>query len=1147
MPPRTAKHDPYRCREHLVRRVALRAVWMFLCASQLLCVGWAQTHERKADWSFRPALPSLPPVRPFRLPLTAPEPSALGNLPGLGGSVLHTPPTPSIGSQFVGGSLVYAPSAELVPAVYIEGRGYVPLGDPSIRPYISEESAAHPEYNPYVAMIPNSVLDGSSVSAAVIMVKPTGHTLSFGPADDRAEPIIISANSGWSKTVGEHDVLFLDGDCCVRQGRNTAQGPHAVIWIERNDGLRKVHVYMESDVDEVPLHVEFDPERVNARLSDKKWFGRFSTTSQINTLIVRRALPPPDDPVIYQRGQRMMSPEGSAIQQVQFVQGAAPDKKTASGVPSVKRIRFSSRNDLLWDGFFERFPDDPSQGVSFINKGGINIIIEGADHALLLGNVIDISADRGVAWGPNILNGGEEGRDDYEVYLEGNIIFRDGERQIEAQRMYYDAKNGLAYILDAKLTTPIIGVPGISGSIRLQAETLQKIGEGLFTAKNGLASTSLLGEPSYSLHAKTMKYDDSAHRQFLVAENNYVAFGKVPVLYWPWMAADLKDPTFYLRNVAYGTSTHNGQSVRTNWNPFQLLNIRNRPTWLNADLEVQWIENRGIGHGLDLDYSPPGSVGGIVRFWGISDSGTDRLGGPRQSVAFPHHYRYRVFWNHVQEIPSFWKPIPSPWSLTAKVGKTSDRNFINSYFPNEWHEDENRTTSLELKTLCGNSSMSLFTEYALDDCYSNANWLPRLQHTWLGEPLLGDRLTWYEHTRVGFANFRTATPPNSTEWTYTRFLPWELRPGSLNQPGDAETIDTWGEVFSTRHEFDLPFNLGPVRCVPFVLGDYSHWGKDRDDKSVDRLYGLAGVRLNLPFWKVFPNHSSRTWYVNGLAHKVDFDTEFSYARSNRSMKNLVLYDSLDNWATEDARRRYWQGTYHLSGFVADPACPVRFDPRYYALRSGMGGRVTASNMEIADDMMLTRFGMTHRFQTKRGPVGKRRIIDWITMSAHVNYYPEAKDYIDESVGLIDYDFLWNIGDRFAVFSSGIYDVFDYGQNVTRIGGTWQRPERGNFTLAVDQLHGLFKQTVLKLHTGYNLNEKYSVAYLTSYDMSDNWRNLGHNIMFVRTGESFRLLIGATYRESTDEWGFSFGIEPVFMRGIAKKMMRAADSTVSTTR
>jgi lipopolysaccharide assembly outer membrane protein LptD (OstA) len=201
----------------------------------------------------------------------------------------------------------------------------------------------------------------------------------------------------------------------------------------------------------------------------------------------------------------------------------------------------------------------------------------------------------------------------------------------------------------------------------------------------------------------------------------------------------------------------------------------------------------------------------------------------------------------------------------------------------------------------------------------------------------------------------------------------------------------------------------------------------------------------------------------------------------------------------------------------------------------MGGKVAAGNMEIADDMTLCRFGMTHRWQTKRGPVGHRHIIDWITLSTHFNYYPESEYNFGQSVGLIDYDFLWHVGDRFSLFSSGLYDTFSEGQRITRIGGMWNRPQRGNFSAALDQLDGLIERTYLTLSVGYTMNEKYSMSYTTSYDIKDKWQNVGHVFMFTRTGEAFRFFVGATYSEAREDWSFTFGLEPVFMRGIAAKM------------
>jgi hypothetical protein len=48
-------------------------------------------------------------------------------------------------------------------------------------------------------------------------------------------------------------------------------------------------------------------------------------------------------------------------------------------------------------------------------------------------------------------------------------------------------------------------------------------------------------------------------------------------------------------------------------------------------------------------------------------------------------------------------------------------------------------------------------------------------------------------------------------------------------------------------------------------------------------------------------------------------------------------------------------------------------------------------------------------------------------------------------------------------------------------------------------------------------------------------------MFTRTGEAFRIFIGATYSEAREDWSFTFGLEPVFMYGIATKMQQMSTS------
>ena len=659
--------------------------------------------------------------------------------------------------------------------------------------------------------------------------------------------------------------------------------------------------------------------------------------------------------------------------------------------------------------------------------------------------------------------------------------------------------------------------------------------------------------------ARPFGSSESGFRQVLVAESNYIALRNFPIFYWPWMATDVDNPAFYLTGLSYGSSTQNGHTVKTRWDPFQILNIR-RPDGTDADVDVSWLEKRGIGHGATFRYNQssccgvPGETNGRIFYWGIHDKGKDRLGGARRNVGFADPYRYRFQWGHQQQADFSLPLVGGPWNLRAEVGKTSDRNFLNSYFNDAWNSEANATTAIDLTRTDENTSFTFTTEYALDKHYTNANWLPRLDHFWLGESLLNDHLTWYQHTRVGLMNYHTADAPTDvTEWNpttnrgagrgYFYYLPWEVMADSpSNTPNSAKTVDETGLVFSTRHELDLPIQAGVFKVVPYVLGDFSAWGQDRSGNATDRLYGQTGVRVNLPIWKVNPRVSNRTWYVNGLAHKIDLNAEYMYGQANRSMDELILSDPLDHWSTEDFRRRYLRTNSYFGsqmGGIWYHTMPEMFDPRYYALRSGMAGNVTAGNMEIADDMHMLRVGMTHRFQTKRGPVGKRRILDWITFSTHMNYYPQTQYNYGESVGLVDYNVLWHVGDRFSLFSEGLYDVFENGQNLTRIGGTWQRSERGNVSLIYDQFSGVVERQYLSMGVGYTMNEKYAMSYSTSYDIKNDWRNAGHNFLFTRTGESFRLLIGARYSESLDEWSVTFGIEPVFVK--MKRQMLGADS------
>lgn len=979
----------------------------------------------------------------------------------------------------------------------------------------------------------------------------------YYPVRNLNDPVVITAKEGWSKKVNNTEVYVLEGDCIVQQGSSRASGPRAVVWVHESDPARRmpreVTVYLESNGQGNLIRVELDVEQQYGSIEDKKWLSTFSSNNAVNVYIGTPRSAPMQMPTIYGRAMRYRDGGDYAIQQTQLLvpneSGIASSLTKGKEVP-IRRLHFHSRTDFPMT---IRQIEDPISGRSTgIITDGFRIIIEGIklegndSKALLSGDILDISADRGLVWMEQI--SGIKDRDvktqsqehDFEIYMEGDIVVRQGEREIRADRMYYDAKNNVGLIINSEMVMPLDETSsGFEGLIRMRSEVLQQMGQGSFRAHNSYVTTSMIGEPEYRINSKYMTLEEKANLRYdaqsgapiidpgtgkpkveknyhLVSESNSIYYRSVPFLYWPWMATDLRDTTYYISGFKYAHNGTFGHQFLTEWNPWQLFNCKNRPDGCDWDLSLDYLSERGLGHGTNFRYSRddffifPGISAGIADFYGIYDNGnSDNLGYKRREVTFPQKYRYRAFWNHRQA-------LPNDWVLSAELGKSSDRHFMEQYFGTEWDTKKDQSTTLELKKINGNHSFSLFGSARLDDFVTDTSWLPKAEFTWIGQSLLEDVLTWHSYTAAGVGQFRTATDPEDpSDAALYNNLPWEMN-------GDGTgTLRETSEMFSSRHELDAPFNLGPFRFVPYVLGEFAHWGKDRDGESVDRFYGQVGVRANLPIWKLDPKFHSRLFYANGLAHKVDFDAEFLYARADTGYDRLVMYDAMDDNSTEDFRRRFSVTTF-LDGNI-----PVRFDERYYAIRSGIGRNVTSPNTELLDDMTQMRLGMRHRWQTKRGAVGRRHIIDWITLSTNLTIYPENEQNFGESLGMMDYDFRWHVGDRFTVLSSGIFDLFDGGQKIVRAGFQSYRPGRGSIYLGLDHLEGPFCSTYLNLNLDYEMNEKYSMSYGTSFDLNSG-RNQGQNLKITRAGESFRFSLGFSYDWSRNETGVSFDVVPSFL-------------------
>ena len=761
-----------------------------------------------------------------------------------------------------------------------------------------------------------------------------------------------------------------------------------------------------------------------------------------------------------------------------------------------------------------------------VARGGVTVLIRDVSAEMQNGQIADLgtislSADRIVGWLPmltDMFNGTVDPSSAAgELYLEGDIVFRQGERIIYAESMYYNIATEQGMVLGAEAITTI---PDYQGIVRLKAKVLQQVSAGNFQAFDAAVTTSRMGVPRYWLQSERLQLTDRQRLRtdpatgaqridrdpFIQSTNNFVYAGGIPLLYWPTLATSLEQPTYYLTGVDVGNDSNFGTQVMLDFDLFQLLGISDAPEGVEWELSTDYLSDRGPALGTSLRYNLPGLFGlpgpvtGTFDAWGIDDDGLDQLGRDRLNLEPEKSLRGRALLRHRHF-------LPNDYEFIAEVGYLSDRNFLEQYLENEWDREVDHRNALRLRKYYYNNLFDLSAQVQTNDFFSETEELPRLDHYLLGGSILGDRFTYSAHNQVGYARMNAAdTPENAAE-----AAEYFAVPGDTNEQGI---------VASTKHELALPVQLGAFKIVPNVAGEASHYGEATDGDSLTRLVGQAGIRASLPMWKVDPTIQSSLLNVRGLAHKVEWMAEYLYADSDTNLGEVPYYDPLDDNAQEQFRRRFIGDTFGGS-------LPSQFDPRTYAFRQGIQRGVTSPSDVIVDDLQQFRLGVHQRFQTKRGLPGRERIVDLFQFDVDTILFPNAdRDNFGETLGPTTYDMRYHVGDRVTLLSDGYFDFFDDGLRSISAGVRTSRPGVGDIYIGLLSLEGPISSTVLRSTIDYRLNEKWIASAGTTYDFG-SIGNVGQSLALTRIGESVLVRMGVNIDEGRDNVGLGFTIEPRF--------------------
>ncbi|WP_145264079.1 LPS-assembly protein LptD [Calycomorphotria hydatis] len=956
------------------------------------------------------------------------------------------------------------------------------------------------------------------------------------PADPVSKTLTIKAAISQEWRQDGYDIAVLRTGCEIRQGDFVATSDSAVVWLSSNGQLI---AYFQGDVriEDGPnsyrgasrlirLNASGDIKfEVNSRaqdtpaVEDPLYRNAIARQQAMNRQIDDDLVPPAPAP---STGGNPLPAKRDLI--------PVPDPNTMAG--QLRRVRIFPRSSVPYDVLsFESDRTIPPEQV-IVLTGGVNLLIDGFEQT----GVIDLSADRIVIWTQAIAGTDFQAESlqthdtPMTVYLEGNIVIRQGGRIMRAERAVYDARQERAMLTDAELRTFL---PQFGGDVRVRAERLRQLSKSRFQAENAWLSTSQFGKPGYRLQTDELfiepRYDvpwlglgDRAIDQrtgeevtetpWFHSKNTKFMVHDIPLFYLPKLSGPAEDPNIPLEGVTIGNDRILGFQVKTAWDVFGLMG-KSAPDGTRTSVLADYYSDRGVGGGVDGGYVlqnpfgvPGQSVGQYLGYY-VNDNGTDTLGGgERKDIPFEGTNRWRLLMREQHHFDEDTR-------LLFEVGTESDRNFLEQYFEPEYQRDKNTENLIYFSKNVENWGVTGLGFVPIDDFDNATGWYPKADLYTLSEPLFGGMLTWSQHSSVGYGDLHPGDLPDPNVY------PADYANSFTPLPYLA---DVEGGVFMTRHQLDLHLPMGPLNIVPFVMGEAAYWEQGLDGEEVSRLTVSPGVRSSLQLARIYPKVHSSLFNLHGLAHKIRLEGEYRYTDTTEPIGNIAQYNDLDDDAQEAFRMRI------PSVIFGGGPLPPEVDPRFYGVRTGVGSGVTSPVHEILDDQQVVRLALRQRLQTKRGPPGNMRIQDWMTLDLSAAYFPDAdRDNFGESVGLAWADYEWFIGDRTSVFASARVDFFDNAPRTYFAGFRTMRSRRGQFTAQFQHIDaGDSPQNFVNLNYQYQLSPKWLTSLTATFDIADV-ENRSQAIGITRIGADWLFHLKLHNNEATNDIGASFMIEPRF--------------------
>jgi lipopolysaccharide assembly outer membrane protein LptD (OstA) len=409
-----------------------------------------------------------------------------------------------------------------------------------------------------------------------------------------------------------------------------------------------------------------------------------------------------------------------------------------------------------------------------------------------------------------------------EAVAEGSVRLEREGQVWRAERLQYNFRTRSLQVESFRLgTSPVFSEGALfSGDLTNRA----------YSAGNAWLTTDDISKPAYRIRGRSLVVVPD---KYVEARDATVLIGNVPVFFFPHYRRSLgRHP----QNIEFMPG------YRSSFGPFLLATFNNY--WsdaLSTALHFDYRVERGLAVGPEANYDLGRWGRGNFQYYYLNDldPGRDPAG---KTV---DHNRDRLSFTHAATLRS---------NLFAKavVRYQSDSIVIRDFFEDEFHDNRQPATFVELNQQWRNFSLNLIAQPKVNDFFETTERLPEVRLTGLRQQIGGSPLYYESESSFGYLRHESNAAP-----VYAAMR---------------------GDTF---HQVLLPWQFfGWLNVTPRAGGRFTYYGETEGKGNTleEETRGVfnTGMEVSLKASRVWRGLQSRFWEADGLRHILEPSVNYAF-------------------------------------------------------------------------------------------------------------------------------------------------------------------------------------------------------------------------------------------------------------------------------